>query len=180
MFRRVIPMVAALALAAPVASAASPKLGLHAKIYFKLVTYDVNLPADQALTFGVFFSGDKAPVDAVFEKLAALKIKGRVMKLDVIPYGGVSSVASYIETHKPYGLFFDSELPDGDIKAIAALATKHKLLVYSTNTAHVAAGLGAGLDLTGSKPTIVINGTATAKAGRTFQGAILNVATVLK
>jgi len=181
---RAVVATAILLALAPGAWAGSDRrsLELYAKIFFKLATYDANLPpASQPVRVGVFFdaNAEAGAVAAVFKPLESVTLLGRRVLVEVVPFRSIKQVSEFSAHAKPYALFFDCELDAPALAGIRALSTGG-ILTFSTRAAHVEAGVIASVEVADNKPRIVINVRAASAAGRQLSGSLLQIARVVK
>jgi hypothetical protein len=176
----------ALCLAPAPTRADGDPLELRAMIFFKIMTYDGNLPDGDTLRVGIIYPEAKKPADELaaveraFGKFANMTVKGR--KIEVIPlgYGNVAEIESQARLRKLYALFLLGAVPAGDVGALKKVAAVQQLFTFAVDPALVKTGIGAGVAVVDRRPQIVVNLTAMDAAGRKIDTALLKLCQIVR
>ncbi|MBI5510256.1 MAG: hypothetical protein HY903_15980 [Deltaproteobacteria bacterium] len=166
-------------IAAP-ARAAAP-IELQAKLFFKIATYDENLPAE-VLNVGVAYPSATAaaPIVKAFRDLENMKVNGRRIQTIDIPYKVPADIAAAATKSPIYGLFVTAAATEADVRAIRDLAKKLGAFTFAQDERHVASGLTAGVAVEGDKRIIVLNMAAAIEQGRKYDGNFLKACKIMR
>jgi len=155
-------------------------------LFFKIMTYDANLPAGDALRVAVVFPAAKKPtaeleaVDRAFGKFTAMTVKGRKIEVQQIGYRNASEVEGLARQNNLYALFLLSAVPASDVGALKKAAATQQLFTFAVDPELVKAGIGAGVDVVERKPQIVVNLTAMDASGRKIDTALLKLCQIVR
>ncbi|MBN2359305.1 MAG: DUF4154 domain-containing protein [Deltaproteobacteria bacterium] len=155
-------------------------------IFFKIMTYDGNLPADDALRVGIVYPAAKktddelAAVERAFDKFASMTVKGRKIEVVRLGYRSAGELESLAKSKKLYALFLMNAVPASDVGALKKISAVQQLFTFAVEPELVKAGIGAGVAVVDRKPQIVVNLTAMDAAGRKIDTALLKLCQIVR
>lgn len=173
-------------LAMATAMAQGDPLELRTMLFFKIMTYDANLPAGDTLRVGVVYPTARKPVaelaavEQAFAKFTTMTVKGRKIEVLQIGYKSAGEIEALARQHKLYALFLLSAVPASDVGALKKAAAAQQLFTFAIEPDLVKVGIGAGVDVVDRKPQIVVNLTALDTSGRKIDTALLKLCQIVR
>jgi hypothetical protein len=160
---------------------------LRLKIFFKIMTYDLNLPADAAaVRIGVLVpkaaigSADYRSLRGLFANYASTRVKGKPFEVVEVAYEGPAEIPALVAEAKVYALFVTAPVATADITTIVTTANRERLLTFAEAPDLVVLGITASVEVIEQRPRIVINEGAAKAAGRALDSALLGLARVIR
>jgi hypothetical protein len=154
---------------------------LQAAIFFKVLSYDGNLPSKGGSAITIYVvtdsktDGQKAAILAGFEKLKGQQIGGKTINISAITAAETSNVANSNTV-----LYVAAGSDDSTIKKVLSVAVAKKCATLGGSEALAQKGFAVGLAVEGGKPKIVINLPASQKQGMKLSSKVLRLAKVIK
>lgn len=155
----------------------------------RALAYDDALKArvgNRELTIGILWKPGSAASEAMgvamakaFRTLERVRVSGLPVKVMQLAYTTAAVLEATVASHGIIVLYVCSGL-ENDLPAIIQLARKRKATTIGSREEHVIRGLSIGVFLVDSKPTIMVNLTASRSEGAVFSSDLLRLATVVK
>jgi hypothetical protein len=169
---------------APTVGAQTPiPVDVLAKLFFKICTYDENLPAD-LMRIGIAYpatdAANGAAVTAVFRTLEKMKVNGRPIEVSAIAYGAPADIGTAVKDRGLYGIFVTASASATDITAIREIAKKRRLFTFAQDDRQVAVGLTAGVATEDDRRVILLNMTVALEQGRKYNGNFIKACKVIR
>jgi hypothetical protein len=174
-------LVTTLGIAPSVGWSQSIPANLQAAIFFKVLSYDGNIPSKDGSAITIYVvtdsktAGQKAAFLAGFGKLKGQQIGGKTINISAVTAAEASNVANSNTI-----LYVAAGSDDSTIKKVLAVAVAKKCATLGGSEALAQKGLAVGLSVEGGKPKIVINFPASQKQGMKLSSKVLRLAKVIK
>ena len=190
-----VPSVVASSVLAVVLTVAAPSgaqavdeiSSLRLKIFFKIMTYDLNLPADsQAVRVGVLIPGRDTgtasykALRGLFANYSGTRVKGKPFEIVELAYDRPQEIPTIAAAANLYALFVTNSVPAADVAAIVSTANKERLLTFAEASDLVVLGIDAGVEVVDARPRILINAGAAKASGRALDSALIGLARVIQ
>jgi len=176
-----------LSVAAPSGAQAVDEISsLRLKIFFKIMTYDLNLPADSGnVRIGVLVPRRDTGTDGyralrgLFANYSGTRVKGKPFEIVELAYDRPQEIPALAAKAGIYSLFVTSSVPASDVAAIVSTANKERLLTFAEAADLVVLGIDAGVEVIDARPRIVINAGAAKASGRALDSALIGLARII-
>lgn len=167
-----------------VAQAAEVPLDVQVRLFFKIATYDANLPPG-SVRVGIVAPASDTPgmkqILAAFDGLKNMTVNGRPLSTVAVPYTSAADVVTAYERGGGlYGIFVASSVPDTEVSALREVAKKYGLFSFAQKEAHVALGLTSGIALESDRRIVLLNVPVAIEQGRQFDGNFIKACRVIR
>jgi hypothetical protein len=154
---------------------------LQVKIFFKILSYDTQLPASTgAIRLAFIYPTNKNPgsLTEVFHKYAAPTINNRKIEVLDIAYDAVGTIKGKLPGDGVYALFVAATTPLDDVNTIVQLAGEFKALTFVQDPAGMERGAAASLEFVDERPRIIFNMKVLRQTHSTIDEALVKLARV--
>ncbi len=167
-----------------VAQATEVPLDVQVRLFFKIATYDANLPPGSVRVGIVAPASDTTGMKqilAAFDGLKSMTVNGRPLSTVAVPYTSAADVvAAYERGGGLYGLFIAASVPDTEILALREVTKKYSLFSFGQKEAHVALGLTSGIALESDRRIVLLNVPVAIEQSRQFDGNFIKACRVIR
>jgi hypothetical protein len=155
---------------------------IAAKVFFKIASYDANLPANE-IRVGVAYPADDRETGPeavrVFQSLGSMRVNGRTISIVPVAFRSAGEIGAVAGREHLYGLFVVASAPVDTVGPVRQVAKENHLFTFAQDPKWVEKGMTAGLMESEGKRQILLNISAATEEGRKFDGAFIGACSVV-
>ncbi len=176
-----VPLI--LAYASVAWAQASISTETQANLFYKIATYDENLPAD-VLRVGIAYPSTDVKrglaIVSTFRAVGQMNVNGRRIEVLDVPLAHRDYIEAAFRTHRFYGVFVTATTLSPEVALIRESAKKYHVFTFAEDASRVADGLTAAIAVEADRRVIVLNMTAALEQDRKYDGNFIKACKVVK